>query len=219
MTNDFQYYPAFLDLRGRRVVVVGGGEIATGKVRGLLPCGPEPLVVIAPEASSLIRDEAVAGRLEWQTRAYRDGDLAGAYVAFAATDDRALNATVAGEARRRGIPVLAVDDVPNCDFIAPSVVKRGDLVIAISTGGRSPALARRTREWLERALPPYWGNLLEVAASARERLGPARARVLPEQWQAALDQEVERLAQAGDLEPAIQLVLKRLDAREREGAS
>jgi siroheme synthase-like protein len=219
MTNEHQFYPAFLDLRGRRVVVIGGGEIATGKVRGLLPCGPEPLVVIAPEASTLIRDEAAAGRLEWQARVYRDGDLAGAHVAFAATDERALNAAAAAEARRRGIPVLAVDDAPNCDFIAPAIVKRGDLVIAISTGGRSPALARRTREWLDRALPPHWGDLLVVAASARERLGPARARVLPEQWQAALDQEVERLAQAGNLQTAIELLLERLDGRKMEGAA
>src|SRR5919197_4987032 len=123
MANDFQYYPAFLDLRRRRVVVVGGGEVATGKVRGLLPCGPEPLVVIAPEASTFIRGQAAAGRLEWHARPYQDGDLAGAYVAFAATDDRALNATVARDARQRGVPVLAVDDVPNCDFIAPAIVK------------------------------------------------------------------------------------------------
>ena len=217
MANDFQYYPAFLDLRRRRVIVVGGGEVATGKVRGLLPCGPEPLVVIAPEASTFIRGQAAAGRLEWHARPYQDGDLAGAYVAFAATDDRALNATVAGEARGRGVPVLAVDDVPNCDFIAPAIVKRGDLVIAISTSGRSPALARRTREWLDRALPPHWGELLEVAAAARDRLGAARARILPEQWQAALDHDVERLAQTGDLELAIQLVLERLDGQVAEG--
>jgi precorrin-2 dehydrogenase/sirohydrochlorin ferrochelatase len=213
------YFAAFLDVLGKRVVVVGGGNVATTKVRALLPCRPEPLVVIAPEASAAIRRAAQAGKLLWLEREYDSNDLDGAALAFGATDERALNARVAADARRIGIPVLAVDDVPNCDFIAPAIVKRGDLVIAISTSGRSPALARRTREWLDRALPPHWDNLLEVAATARERLGPARARVLPEQWQAALDHEVERLAQAGNLEPAIQLLLRRLDARAAEGAA
>src|SRR5258708_39911142 len=129
----FPYYPAFLDLRRKRVVVVGGGEIATGNVRGLLPCGPDPLIVIAPEASDGMRDASASNRLTWHRRAYEDGNLAGADLVFAATDDRALNATVAAEARRRRIPVLAVDDIPNCDLIAPSIVKRGDLTIAFST--------------------------------------------------------------------------------------
>src|SRR5947209_9047061 len=118
----FPYYPAFLDLRHKRVVVVGGGAIATGKVRGVLPGGPGPLVVIAPSVSRTIRRAAEANRLIWLARPYAAGDLAEADYAFAATDDRALNATVAEEARQRGIPVLAVDDVPNCDFIAPAVV-------------------------------------------------------------------------------------------------
>src|SRR5205814_2167233 len=112
---------AFLDLRRKRVVVVGGGEIATGKVRGLLPCGPDPLIVVAPKASDEIQEAARAGQIEWLARPYRDGDLAGAAVCFAATDDRALNAVVAAEARRIGALVLAVDDVPNCDFIAPAI--------------------------------------------------------------------------------------------------
>lgn len=207
----YQYYPAFLDLRRKRVVVVGGGEIATGKVRGLLPCGPEPLVVIAPAVSEEIRQAAEAGRLAWHARPYQDGDLAGASLAFGATDDRAANAQVAAEARRRGIPVLAVDDVPHCDFIAPAVVRRGDLLVAISTGGRSPALARRLREQLEQTVTARDGRLLEVAAAARERLGDARRRVSPERWQAALaDPEVQRLVDGGALQDATGALLRHL---------
>src|SRR5262249_29142047 len=149
--------------------------IATGKVRGLLPGGPDPLIVVAPEASTFVKRAALAGRLTWIERAYADGDLAGADVCFAATDDRALNALVAEEARRRKIPVLAVDDIPNCDFIAPSVVTRGDLIIATSTGGRSPAFARWVRERFDRDIPAHWGDLLDVVAEARERLGTRRA--------------------------------------------
>jgi precorrin-2 dehydrogenase/sirohydrochlorin ferrochelatase len=208
--RNIPYYPAFLDLCRKRVVVVGGGAIATGKVRGLIPCGAEPLVVIAPVASGEIRDAAAAGRVEWLAREYRDGDLEGADVAFAATDDRALNATVAREARRRGVPVLAVDDVPNCDFIAPAIVRRGDLVVAISTGGHSPAFARRVREHLDADLPAHWGDLLKVVGSARERLGPARARVTPRQWLAAIDDELEDLVRQGELSDAEQLLLDRL---------
>src|ERR1700738_3444601 len=136
------YFATFLDLLHKRVVVVGGGKVATTKVRALLPCRPAPLVVVAPRASAFIRRAAEAGELEWLTREYAPGDLSGASLAFGATDDRALNARVAADARTLGVPVLAVDDVPNCDFIAPALVRRGDVTVAISTGGRTPALAR-----------------------------------------------------------------------------
>src|SRR5206468_6336117 len=135
-------------------------------------------------------------------REYTPDDLADATLAFGATDDRALNARVAADARALGVPVLAVDDVPNCDFIAPALVRRGDVTIAISTGGRSPAMARRTRERLAQALPGYWGDLLEVAATARERLGVTRSLVEADRWQTALDGGVEQLVEAGALQPA-----------------
>jgi precorrin-2 dehydrogenase / sirohydrochlorin ferrochelatase len=206
------YYPAFLDLCDRRVVVVGGGAIATGKVHGLLECRPSPLVVIAPRVSHAIRLLAEAGLLSWLQRQYQPGDLAGADLAFGASDDRALNARVASDARQLGIPVLAVDDVDNCDFIAPAVVRRGDVVVAISTGGRSPAMARRAREELERLVPPDWGELLEVAAAARERLGSDRKRVPAETWQAALRAtDLRRLVVAGQTEQAIQHLLGQLE--------
>jgi precorrin-2 dehydrogenase / sirohydrochlorin ferrochelatase len=201
------YYPAFLDLCGKHVVVVGGGEVATGKVRGLLGCRPWPLVVIAPQVSEEIRLLACADRLTWLARGYQPGDLAGADLAFGASNGRALNARVAAEARQRGIPVLAVDDVENCDFIAPAVVRRGDVQVAISTGGRSPAMARRAREELERVIPQEWGRLLEVAAAARERLGPERARVPAAAWQAALRDGAE----VGEtLDSAVERLLARL---------
>jgi uroporphyrin-III C-methyltransferase len=215
----FPYYPAFLDLRRKRVVVVGAGVIATGKVGGLLPCGPDALIVIAPEASPFVKRAAREGRLTWIERDYADGDLAGADVCFAATDDRALNATVAAEARRRRIPVLAVDDIPNCDFIAPSIVTRGDLIIAMSTGGRSPAFARWVRERFDRQVPGHWGDLLDVVATARERLGAARASVTPEQWLAAIDKDLERQVQRGEKDAALQILLGRLVPRTAQSAS
>jgi uroporphyrin-III C-methyltransferase / precorrin-2 dehydrogenase / sirohydrochlorin ferrochelatase len=205
------YFAAFLDLLDKKVVVVGGGKIATSKVRALLPCRPEPLLVIAPQVSASIRRAADAGHLVWLAREYAQGDLVGAALAFGATDDRRLNARVAADARQLHIPVLAVDDVPNCDFIAPALVRRGDVTVAISTGGRSPAMARRTRERLERALPAYWGQLLDVAAAARERLGSTRSLIEPDRWQAALDGEVEQLAESGALADAAEVLLRKLE--------
>jgi len=208
--RQYDYYPAFLDLVRKRVVVVGGGEIATGKVRGLLSCGVDPLVVIAPEVSPLIAEHAARRSVQWHARPYEYGDLAGADLAFAATDDRAANAIVACEARERGIPVLAVDDIPNCDFIAPAIVKRDHLTVAISTNGHSPALASHLRRTLEAVVSPEWGDLLVVAAEVRKRLGPDRARVSPAAWQAALDDEIKRLVWAGDLETATEYLFAQL---------
>ncbi len=205
------YFAAFLDLVRKKVVVVGGGNVATTKVRALLPCRPEPLVVVAPEVSAFIHRAAEAGQLEWLPREYAVDDLQEATLAFGATDDRVLNLRVACDARQVGVAVLAVDDVPNCDFIAPALVRRGDVTIAISTGGRSPAMARRTRERLERALPGSWGDVLEVAATARERLGATRPLIHADRWQSALDGEVERLAEAGALEEATDLLVRKLE--------
>ena len=205
------YFAAFLDLVRKKVVVVGGGKVATTKVRALLPCQPAPLVVVAPEVSAFIRRAADAGQLEWLRREYVAADLLDATLAFGATDDRVVNARVASDARAVGVAVLAVDDVPNCDFIAPALVRRGDVTIAISTGGRSPAMARRTRERLERALPGSWGDVLEVAATARERLGATRQLIDADRWQSALDGEVERLAEAGALDQATDQLVTKLE--------
>jgi uroporphyrin-III C-methyltransferase/precorrin-2 dehydrogenase/sirohydrochlorin ferrochelatase len=211
------YFAAFLDLLHKKVVVIGGGRVASAKVRALLPCRPEPLLVIAPRASAFITQTALDGSLTWLGRAYQPDDLDQASLVFGATNQPALNARVAADARARGIPVLAVDDVPNCDFIAPALVRRGDVTIAISTGGRSPALARRTREQLERALPSFWGDLLDVAALAREQLGATRSLIAPDAWQTALDGEVEQLAEQGALAEATQLLVHKLERSLFEG--
>jgi len=204
------YYPAFLDLWQKRVVVIGGGTLATGKIQGLLPCGPEPLVVIAPEVSELIEQQAAAGVLQWQRRTYAAGDITDADYCFAATNDRTINEAVATEARRERVPVLAIDDVPNCDFIAPAIVRRGRMVVAISTQGLSPAMASHTRRELDSLLPPQWGDLLDVAAAVRKGLGPARSQVTPEAWQEALDDELKALVWKQDLEAAEELLMSRL---------
>ena len=131
------YFPAFFDLLHKKVVVVGGGRVASTKVRSLLPCQPEPLVVVAPRASHGHPAGRTRGPAHLAAAWLRPEDLAGASLAFGASDDRQLNARVAADARRLGIPVLAVDDVPNCDFVAPAIVRRGDVTVAVSSAGRS----------------------------------------------------------------------------------
>ena len=140
-----RYYPIFLDVKERTAVVIGGGRVATRKAAGLAEAGAR-VRVIAPMVSRGLRAHEV------ERRAYRPGDLKGAALAFAATDDRRVNHAVAIEARRRGIPVNVADSLEECTFIVPARIARDELQIAISTGGRSPRLAKRLRQRLEAEL-------------------------------------------------------------------
>ena len=163
-------YPIFLDLSGRRCVVVGGGEVANRKARKLLQARAG-VVVISPE----IRPELESVAVEIHRRTYRDGDLEGAYLAFAATDSREANAAVAREAKERGIPVNVADAPSEGDFALPSTLRRGRLQVAVSTGGASPTLARRIKDELEERFGPEWAGLVEQMNA--ERRGGASADV------------------------------------------
>ena len=164
-----KYYPVFLRLAGRRCVVIGGGEVAERKVRSLLAAGAE-VAVISPSLTAGLGALAAGAPLDHLARAYRAGDLAGALLAFAATDDEALHAAIADEAEARGV-LLNVADRPRwCGFIVPSIMSRGDLTVAVSTAGGSPALARRVREDIERTLGPEYERALDVLARLRRHL-------------------------------------------------
>ena len=164
------YIPIFLDVTGRRCVVVGGGEIAARKVESLLAAGAE-VAIVSPvlSAPSLIAivDRGLATHI---ARAYHRGDIAGCALAYAATDDEDLHRALAEEARALGIPLNVVDVPELCSFIAPAVVKRGALQIAISTGGASPAFAARLRRELEKQFGIEYGIALKVMRAARRRL-------------------------------------------------
>lgn len=161
------YFPAFLDLRGRTCVVIGGGDVAAGKVLGLLPCGAR-VRVVSPEAHPNIERLAQRGTIEWERRAYRPGDVAGAFMAIAATDDTSLNNAVYDEAVRERALVNVVDVPDRCQFIYGAVFRRGRLMAAISTGGASPALAGRLKRELAEVWRPEHGQLI----SAYRRLRP-----------------------------------------------
>lgn len=201
-------YPVVLDLEGRRCVVVGGGTVAEHKVRGLLEAGAV-VIVVAQEATDGLTALAGDGAVALVSRPYRPGDLEHAFLAIAATDDTAVNAEVFGEARQRGVLLNAVDDSQHCDFAAPSVVRRGDLSISVSTAGQAPALARRLREVLGRQFGDEWGELVAVLASAREEALAGREAGFAEwarRWQHALSYDLAGMVRDGRVDEVAALV-------------
>lgn len=162
-------YPLFLELAGRRAVVVGGGRVAERKALALLEAGAA-VTVVAPEATPPLAEAARGGRLVWHRRAFEPGDLAGAALVFAATDRREVNAAVAAWARAAGVLCNVADDPAACDFFVPALLRRGDLLIAVSTGGASPAVARRIREALAARFGEEWAPYLGLLSAVRAAL-------------------------------------------------
>jgi precorrin-2 dehydrogenase/sirohydrochlorin ferrochelatase len=163
------YYPILADLAGRKVVVVGGGNVAQRKIESLLHHEADVLVVareLTPRLSQYMKE----GRITYLGREFRKEQIGGAILVIAATDDPALNRLVSTSARDRGILINAVDQPADCTFIVPSVLKRGDLLIAISTSGKSPALARRVREDLEKHFGVEYEILLILLGNLRKEI-------------------------------------------------
>ncbi len=161
--------PIFLKLAGRRCLLVGGGNVALDKIGSLLKTGLK-LRVVAPEARPEVRQLAIEGKIEWVQRAFELSDLDGIFLAVAATDSPEVNASVYRGAAERGVLCNSVDDIPNCDFFFGSVVSRGDLQIAISTAGQSPALAQRLRREIDEQLPQDLGPWLENLGQLRREV-------------------------------------------------
>ena len=192
------YYPVYLNLRGRRCVIVGGGTVAEGKISRLLDSGAE-ICVVSPDATPGIRRFVAEGAVRWEQRKYQHGDLEGAFIAIAATNVREVNRRIYEEANERGVMLNAVDDPPNCSFIAPSIVQRGPVTLAISTSGVSPALARKLRESLQESADLAWADLSGVMAVARSHLREAGllASIDPQRWQCCITRELLAMAQDG----------------------
>ena len=162
-------FPAFLKLAGRRCLVVGAGRVAQEKIEGLLRAEAD-VRVVAPRATRWIQRWARAGEIRWDVRKFRSSDLRGAFLVVAATSAPALHAEIYKQARRRRFLCNVVDDPEHCDFYYGSVVRRGSLQIAISTGGHSPALAQRLRKRLEREFGTEYAEWLEEIGAARKTL-------------------------------------------------
>ncbi len=167
---DTPFYIACLSLRGRRCLVVGGGEIALEKVEGLLACDAR-VVVVAPQLQPTLADLAVEGSITWEPRPFAAGDLQGTFMAIAATDDSDVNIRVYELAEERAMLVNVVDVPPLCNFILPAIVRMGPLAIAISTAGSSPALAKR----MKREIAEQFGDAYaELAVMLNEVRGWAK---------------------------------------------
>jgi uroporphyrin-III C-methyltransferase/precorrin-2 dehydrogenase/sirohydrochlorin ferrochelatase len=203
------YLPIALNIENRRCLVVGGGAVAERKLHALLEAGAK-VSVVAPDLVAGLEALIDLGRIDVVRRPFEPGDVEGAFVVVAATDDPEANAAVAAAARARGILVNAADDPANCDFVTPAVVRRGDVQIAITTGGRSPALARHLRERLERQVPPEYGLLAEALGQVRDDLQRAGARPSADAWQAAISDDLLEALRDQDLAAAVRLLRARL---------
>jgi len=159
----------FVKLKGRRVVVVGGGEIAAGKLDALLQAGAK-VTVVSPAVNSQVSSLVKEGKIEWREREFAQEDLDGAFLAIAATSVPSVNESVYRAADWRGLLCNAVDDIEHCHFYYGSVVQRGDLQIAISTNGKSPALAQRLRKELEAQFGDEYEAWIDWLGAAREVL-------------------------------------------------
>jgi siroheme synthase-like protein len=182
------YYPVFLDVRGRRCVVIGGGRVALRKVISLLECGAEVRVIspsLCRELARLNADRIISA----MEREYQPADLAGSFVAIAATTEADINLRIAQEARRQKVLINVVDCPEHSDFIVPSSFSRADLTIAVSTAGKSPALARKIRTKLEKEFGEEYASLVELIGEVRSELKEQSIAISADAWQDALDLE------------------------------
>lgn len=193
------YYPMMVDLAGRRCLVVGGGRVAERKVALLLECGAH-VTVVSPTSTRKLADLAAQGAIRLARRTVRPADLDRVFLAFAATDDAQVNQRVADAARKAGGLANVADAPERCDFLVPSVVRRGDLTIAISTSGGSPALAKRLRQRLDATIGPEYEAFLDALRALRARAqevvaDPAKRQAL---FRRAADSDLFEIAARGD---------------------
>ncbi|HDP69267.1 MAG TPA: bifunctional precorrin-2 dehydrogenase/sirohydrochlorin ferrochelatase [Actinobacteria bacterium] len=164
-----EYYPVYLNLKGKKCVVIGGGNVAERKVLALIGCGAK-ITVISPELGEDLNMLKIKGDIEHIGREYRKGDLEGAFVVVGATDEPSVNKLVYEEANVLNL-LLNIVDVPElCNFIVPSIVKRGDLKLSISTSGKAPALAKKIRLELEKIFGPEYEFYVNLLGETRERI-------------------------------------------------
>lgn len=214
-------FPVSLELGGRRCVVLGGGRVAEHKVLALLDAGAD-VTVVAPAATDALQALAGQERITLVPRAYERGDLRGAFLAIAATDSPAENAAAFAEAEAERVLFNAVDDVAHCHFAAPSILRRGDLTVAVSTGGRAPALAKRLREHLSGLLGPEYAAVVELLAGARQEALETRDVDFPvwaERWARAVSHDLAGLTSQGRVDEARALVRRSLAGEEPSRAA
>ncbi len=164
-----KYYPICLDIDQQPVLVVGGGDVGARKVLALLECGAS-VRLVSPEATPKLAQLADNGQIEWKPRKYRDSDLDGVFLVIGATSDGMVNRQISARARRMNLLCNIADKPDACNFILPSIVKRGDLLIAISTSGASPAYAKHLRKKLEQQFGDEYAECLTLMGAVRKKL-------------------------------------------------
>ena len=212
-----EFLPIFLDIKDKRCVVVGGGEVALRKVTSLLRSGAR-VALVSPQLSTSLENLRQDGEIDHLAREFQDGDLEGAHLVIAATDDGVVNRQVSELAKARRIPVNVVDQPALCSFLMPSVIDRSPVIIAVSTGGSSPVLARLIRTRLESLIPAAYGRLAELANRFRDKVKASFRR--PEDrrlfWDKILQGGVAERVFTGHLEEAETILERELAAADPE---
>jgi siroheme synthase-like protein len=163
----FPYYPIFLDIENRNVVIIGGGEVCARKAETMLRYGAR-VTIVSPEFTAEIEQWANDAKLTIQRKRYEVSDIEDAHIIIASTDDTAVNEQIAADARARRIPVNVVDVTHLCEFIVPAIIEKDGIQIAISTGGKSPAVARTLKEDLNRTVGPEYSEVNDLLGSLRD---------------------------------------------------
>lgn len=212
------YYPVFLNIMGKRCVVIGGGKVALRKVKRLFECGAD-VTVISPRPHFDITRLAAKRAIHLIQREYKLEDLKKAAIVMACTDDKDLNRKVADQAKKRKLLVNVADDPESSDFIIPSSFRRGKLTVAVSTSGVSPALSRKIRTKLQKSFGEEYASLLPLIGEVRSALKEKGYRVSAETWQQALDLELLiQLVRSGQQKKAKTVLLKRLIPRQTKSS-
>jgi len=167
MKKNFPYYPIYIDIEDRSVLIVGGGTVCARKAETMMRYGAR-VTIVSPEITDEIAAWEQAGVLAVQRKMYAESDLEGASMVIASTDDQCVNARVARDCRRRRIPVNVVDVTHLCEFIVPAIIEKGSIQIAVSTGGKSPAIARTLREDLQRMIGPEYAEVNVLLGTLRK---------------------------------------------------
>jgi siroheme synthase-like protein len=165
--KNYPYYPIYIDIENREVVIIGGGFVCARKAETMMKYGAR-VTVVSPDFTDEIERWASEGCLTTRRKRYDHSDLAGANLVIASTDDTAVNEQIAADCRARRIPVNVVDVTPLCEFIIPAIVESGSIQIAVSTGGKSPAIARTLKEDLQRLIGPEYAEVNDVLATLRD---------------------------------------------------
>jgi len=197
--------PVNLLVRGRRVVVVGGGRVAARKIASLLEVGAD-VEVVAPRVGDEVRAWAAAHQVVLHEREFEADDVRDAWLAFTATDDPAVNTAVHAAGEKLRVWVNSADDPANCSFTLMSVIRRADLVVSIGTGGRSPALAAHLRRQLEEELGPEYETLLDLLSDARESLRATGRSSEDADWPRLFDRGIVEMVRAGRIDDAKELL-------------